>query len=181
MAHLGSLVTLTDAAFIHETAWLYGKVTVGQDVSIWPYVVMRAETQEIVIGARSNIQDFVMIHVGVRTPTIIGEDCSITHHVTLHGCEIGDRSLIGINATIMDGAKIGANCIVAGHSIVTEGAVFGDNSVIAGAPAKLVKTRDCGAANLINARFYLRNGQNYQKGVDRMSDEDFAYIVRQPD
>ena len=83
-----------------------------------------AETYEIRIGARTNIQDFVMIHVGAASPTIVGEDCSITHHATLHGCTIGDRCLIGINATIMDGAKIGNNCIVAGHTIVTEGVSF---------------------------------------------------------
>ena len=106
MGHIGEHVTLDDPAYIHESAWLYGKVYVGPGASIWPNVVTRAETFEIRIGARTNIQDFVMIHVGIASPTIIGEDCSITHHATLHGCEIGDRCLIGINATIMDGAKI---------------------------------------------------------------------------
>ena len=90
----------------------------------WPNVVTRAETYEIQIGARTNIQDFVMIHVGAASPTIVGEDRSITHHATLHGCTIGDRCLAGINATIMDGAKIGNNCIVAGHTIATEGSEF---------------------------------------------------------
>jgi carbonic anhydrase/acetyltransferase-like protein (isoleucine patch superfamily) len=114
MGHIGEHVTLDDPAYIHESAWLYGKVYVGPGASIWPNVVTRAETFEIRIGARTNIQDFVMIHVGIASPTIIGEDCSITHHATLHGCEIGDRCLIGINATIMDGAKVGENSIVAG-------------------------------------------------------------------
>ena len=117
MGFISDNVTLDDPAFIHESAWLYGKVYVGPGASIWPNVVTRAEFLEIRIGARTNIQDFVMIHVGAMTPTIVGEDCSITHHAILHGCDIGDRCLIGINATIMDGAKIGANSIVAGNSI----------------------------------------------------------------
>ncbi|MDE2363284.1 MAG: gamma carbonic anhydrase family protein [Hyphomicrobiales bacterium] len=168
MAHIGAHVVLNEPVYIHETAFIYGKVTIGKDVSIWPYVVMRAEMHEIVIGARTNIQDFVMVHVGGVTPTIVGADCSITHHVTLHGCRIGDNCLIGINATIMDGAVIGDNCIVAGHSIVRENSVFPDNSIIAGVPAKLVATRDNAAANKANAEFYYQNGLRYARGVDRV-------------
>ena len=93
-------------------------------------------------------------------PTIIGDDCSITHHATLHGCKLGDKCLVGINSTIMDGAVIGNNCIVAGHSIVTEGSNFPDNSIIAGSPAKLLKTRDSSVANKTNADFYVLNAKN---------------------
>ncbi len=167
MTHIGKSVVLNDPAFIHETAYIYGKVTLARDVTIWPYVVMRAEMHEIVIGERTNIQDFVMVHVGGTTPTIVGANCSITHHVTIHGCTIGDNCLIGINATIMDGAVIGANSIVAGHSIVTEGSVFPENSIIAGAPAKVIRTRDSGAANRQNAEWYFQNGSRYAKGEDR--------------
>ncbi|WP_425062643.1 gamma carbonic anhydrase family protein [Pyruvatibacter mobilis] len=177
MPHIGPHVTLDDPAFIHDTASIYGKVHIGKGASVWPQVVMRAEMFEIRIGARTNIQDFVMVHVGNASPTIVGEDCSITHHATLHGCEIGDRCLIGINATIMDGAKIGANSIVAGHTIVREGQEFPDNSIIAGVPAKLVGTRDNGAANLVNARFYLRNAQNYARGIDRFSEADIGFVA----
>ena len=168
MPHIGPHVTLNNPAFIHDTAQLYGKVTLEEGSSIWPYVVTRAEMHEIVIGARTNIQDHVMIHVAYGGPTIVGQDCSITHRVVLHGCEIGDRVLIGIGATIMDGAKIGSNSIVAGHSIVTEGSEFPENSIIAGSPAKLVKTRDNSAANLMNAQFYHMNALNYAKGIDML-------------
>ena len=106
--------------------------------------------------------------------TIVGEDCSITHHATLHGCDIGDRCLIGINATIMDGAKIGENSIVAGHTIITENKVFPPNSVIAGVPGKVVATRDCGDANLLNARFYSACAEQYREGIDRLPDEALA-------
>ena len=166
MAHIGKHVKLNEPAFVHETAYIYGKVTLHKDVSVWPYVVMRAEMHEIVIGEKTNIQDFVMVHVGNTTPTIVGKNCSITHHATIHGCTIGDNCLIGINATIMDGAIIGNNCIVAGHSIVTEGAVFPDNSIIAGVPAKVVKTRDSGEANRGNAEWYFQNALRYARGED---------------
>ena len=184
MGHIGEHVTLDDPAYIHESAWLYGKVYVGPGASIWPNVVTRAETFEIRIGARTNIQDFVMIHVGIASPTIIGEDCSITHHATLHGCDIGDRCLIGINATIMDGAKIGENSIVAGHTIITENKEFPPNSVIAGVPGKVVATRDCGDANRLNAQFYSAGAAQYSQGVDRLSDEalaQFTSLAKTPD
>ncbi|HEY9022414.1 gamma carbonic anhydrase family protein [Pseudosulfitobacter pseudonitzschiae] len=178
MGHIGQNVVLDDPAMVHDSALLYGKVYIGPGASIWPNVVTRAEVYEIRIGARSNIQDFVMIHVGNSTPTIVGEDCSITHHVTLHGCEIGDRCLIGINATIMDGAKIGANSIVAGHSIVTENAEFPENAIIAGVPARQVGTRDCSAANLKNAQFYEMNARNYAEGRDLLSPEQTNALAK---
>ncbi|MEO8280988.1 MAG: gamma carbonic anhydrase family protein [Ideonella sp.] len=175
--HIGEGVVLDSPAFVHPSACLYGKIHVGVGVSIWPNVVMRSEMHEIRIGARSNIQDFVMIHVGYLTPTLVGEDCSITHHATLHGCEIGDRCLIGINATLMDGVRIGANSIVAGHTIVTEGQVFPDNSVIAGVPGKRVATRDNSAANLMNARFYEQIAAGYAQGRDRLAPEQVEQLL----
>ncbi len=165
---IGQSVTLDQPGFIHDTARLQGKVYVGPEASIWTYAVTRCEQFEIVIGARSNIQDFVMIHEGVETGTYIGEDCSITHHVTLHGCDIGDGCLIGINAVVMDGAKIGRGSIVAGQAIVRENAVFPENSVIAGVPAKLVATRDQYDANVANARYYQRLSEAYLQGRDRV-------------
>lgn len=170
MSRFGLGVTLNDPAFIHETALVYGKVTIGEGASLWPYVVIRSEMHEVRIGKRTNIQDFVMIHVGNTTPTIIGDNCSITHHVTVHGAEIGDNCLIGINSTLMDGVKIGKNCIIAGHSILTEGTEIPDNSIVAGAPAKVIKTRDNGAANIMNAAFYFENAKAYARGEHRVTD-----------
>ena len=104
---LGVTPSLGARVLVDPTAVVMGDVWLGDDASVWPHAAMRGDVQIIRIGARTNIQDFVMIHVGGATPTIIGDDCSITHHATIHGCTIGDRCLIGINATIMDGAKIG--------------------------------------------------------------------------
>ena len=179
MGHIGKDVELQNPAFVHESAHIYGKVTLKDGSSVWPNVVFRAEMHEVVIGERTNIQDFCMVHVGGRTPTIVGKECSITHHVTLHGCEIGDRCLIGINATIMDGAKIGDNSIVAGHTIVTEGQEFPENSVIAGVPAKLVKSRDNGEANRLNAMFYYENAKNYAEGIERLTFEELAERMKE--
>ena len=165
-------IQIDETAWVHESALLFGNLSVGGESSIWPHVVMRAEMFHIEIGARTNIQDFVMIHVGATTPTIIGDDCSITHHATLHGCTLGDKCLVGINSTVMDGAVIGDNCIVAGHSIVTEGSNFPDNSIIAGSPAKLLKTRDSSIANKMNAAFYVLNAKNYRQGIHRISEDD---------
>ena len=181
MGHIGDGVALDDSTYVHETAYLYGKITIGAESSVWPQVVMRSETHEIRIGERSNIQDFVMVHVGAVTPTIVGDDCSITHHTTIHGCTIGDRCLIGINATIMDGAVIGDNSIVAGHSIVRENAEFPPNSIIAGVPAKVVGTRDNGAANAKNAEFYRQNAINYAAGRERMPEEQMRAIFTHGD
>lgn len=169
MPIFGPDITIDPSAYLHETAYLYGKIFIGPESSVWPQAVMRAELHEIRIGAQTNIQDFVMIHVGVKTPTIVGDNCSITHHATLHGCEIADNCLIGINATLMDGSVIGANSIVAGHAIVTENSIFPENSIIAGTPAKQVGTRDCSAENKLNARFYSENAKNYKKGIYRFT------------
>jgi carbonic anhydrase/acetyltransferase-like protein (isoleucine patch superfamily) len=177
--HVGKDVRLDGLALLHPTAQLHGDVHVGPGASIWPYVVMRSEMHHIRIGARTNLQDFVMVHVGNDTPTIVGEDCSITHRVTLHGCEIGDRCLIGINATVMDGAKIGANSIVAGHAIVMQNQVFPENSVIAGVPARLIATRDNGAANVRNARFYEAIARGLVRGEERLSQEEARRILRE--
>ncbi len=175
MALFGPDIQIHETSFIHDSAQLFGKITLANDVSVWPNVVMRAEMYDINIGAGTNIQDFVMVHVGGACGTKVGSNCSITHHATLHGCEVGDNCLIGINATLMDGVKIGNNCIVAGHAILTEGSEFPDNAIIAGVPAKQVGSNDNSAANIINARFYQVNARNYRKGIYRFSEADIEW------
>jgi carbonic anhydrase/acetyltransferase-like protein (isoleucine patch superfamily) len=95
------------AAYIHPTVCIYGSVEIGAGASLWPYAVIRAESREVRIGRTTNLQDHVMVHVGYHAPTIVGDYCSITHRVVLHGCTIGDNCLIGIGATIMEGALPG--------------------------------------------------------------------------
>ena len=156
------------AAYIHPTAVLHGAVRLAARTSVWCHAVLRAEMHEIVVGEGSNIQDHVMVHVGYRTPTVIGRFCSITHHVTLHGCRIHDNVLVGIGATVMDGAEIGANSIVAPHACVVEGTVVPPNSIVMGVPGKVTRTRDSFVANRLNAFLYWRNAQAYAAGDERI-------------
>jgi carbonic anhydrase/acetyltransferase-like protein (isoleucine patch superfamily) len=165
--NFGPGVVLQDPAYIHPGAQIYGRVRIEQGASVWCFVAMRAETHEIVIGPYTNIQDFVMIHVGTSTPTIVGSHCSITHHCTLHGCTIGDNCLIGLNVTIMDGAVVGKNCIVAGHSFLKEDTVVPDNSIVVGTPGKVVRTHNNYVANRLNAFLYYRNALAYRQGRHR--------------
>jgi carbonic anhydrase/acetyltransferase-like protein (isoleucine patch superfamily) len=164
MAVIGPEVVLRNPAYVHESAHLYGKVTVGEHASIWINAVARAEHEEIVIGPYTNIQDFVMLHVGAASGTHIGSHCSITHHCTIHGCTIGDNCLVGINSTIMDGCVIGDNCIIAGHSFLKEGSIIPPNSIVMGAPGKVTRTRNNFVANRLNAYLYYRNALAYADG-----------------
>jgi len=158
---------LDKAAFIHPSAQMYGTVSLGAGSSVWPNAVMRAEMHEIVIGRATNIQDFVMLHVGFETPTVIGDYCSITHHVTIHGATIEDECLIGIGAVIMDGARIGRGSIVAGGTFIPEGKEYPPNSIIMGSPGKVKAERDSGRANRLNAWLYHRNAVAYAGGNHR--------------
>jgi carbonic anhydrase/acetyltransferase-like protein (isoleucine patch superfamily) len=167
------------AAYVHPTAVLHGAITLGERTSVWCHAVLRAEMHEIVIGEGSNVQDHVMIHVGYKTPTIVGRHCSITHHATLHGCRIHDNVLVGIGATVMDGAEIGANSIVAPHALVVEGTVIPPNSIVMGVPGKVTRTRDNFVANRLNAFLYWRNAQAYAAGDERIwSRETFEAEMR---
>jgi carbonic anhydrase/acetyltransferase-like protein (isoleucine patch superfamily) len=158
---------------IHESAWIapsaqvYGKVSLGEGSSLWHNVVIRAECQAVRVGRVTNVQDFVMIHVGYDEPTTIGDFCSITHHAVVHGCTIGDATLVGPSAVIMDGAVVGPGSIVAAGAVVPEGKIFPAHSVIAGVPGKVIAQRDCSRANRMNAWLYERNARLTREGHHR--------------
>lgn len=167
------------SVFVHPTAQLYGRVSIGAESSVWPNVVVRAETHEVRIGRYTNIQDMVMIHIGYEHPTVIGDFCSITHHATLHGCQIEDDCLIGINAVVMDGAIIGKGSIVAGGAMIREDSTFDPGSIIAGVPAKKIAERDSARANRQNAWQYHWNAQAYERGEHRAWDSaEYAAWIR---
>ncbi|HAB09726.1 MAG TPA: gamma carbonic anhydrase family protein, partial [Alcanivorax sp.] len=126
MGYIDPQARTDQAAYIHESAWLYGDIELAEGASVWINAALRAELYDIRIGRYTNLQDFVMVHIGNHTGTRIGDYCSITHHVTLHGCTIGDNCLVGINSTIMDGCVIGDNCIIAGHTFLKEGTEIPD-------------------------------------------------------
>lgn len=134
-------------SWIAPSADVIGNVTIGEDSSVWFGCVVRGDVHRITIGSRTSIQDLSMIHVthykkpdmSDGNPTIIGDDVTIGHKVMLHGCTIGNKTLIGMSATILDGAVIGEGCIVGAHSLVTQGKVFPSHSLIMGSPAKVVR------------------------------------------
>lgn len=168
MFRIGESVVISSEAFVHDTAILYGKVNISDGASVFPYVVMRAEVGEIFIGEKTNVQDHVIVHVGLNNSTVVGRNCSIAHRATLHGCVVGDNCLIGIGATIMDGAVIGDGCVVAGHAIVSAGMAFEADSIIAGIPARKIGQRNSSVANKLNAEFYERIAKAYASGLDRV-------------
>jgi carbonic anhydrase/acetyltransferase-like protein (isoleucine patch superfamily) len=155
------------SAWIAPTAQLFGRIAIGEGASVWHNAVLRAECHEIRIGRMTNLQDFVMVHVAYDRPTHVGAFCSITHHVTIHGCTIEDDCLVGIGATVMDGAVIGRGSIVAGGAFVTEGTIVPPGSIVAGVPAKVVKSRDAARDNRLNAWLYHRNAEHYRCGLHR--------------
>ena len=160
----------SDRKEFHPTVWfaptaqIFGHVSIGESSSVWHNSVLRAECSEIRIGRMTNIQDFVMIHVGYDHPTVVGDFCSITHHATIHGATLEDDCLIGVNATLMDGVHVGRGSIVAGGAVLKEGSVFPPGSIIAGVPAKVVRQRDSAHANRLNAWQYRRNADFYSVG-----------------
>jgi carbonic anhydrase/acetyltransferase-like protein (isoleucine patch superfamily) len=152
------------------SAQLFGEISIGEGSSLWHNAVARAECQEIRIGRVTNVQDFVMIHVGYDSPTLIGDFCTVAHHATIHGCTVGDACLIGVGAVLMDGCVIGEGSIVAGGAVVSEGKTFPPGSIIAGVPAKSIGERDNARSNRMNAWLYHRNAQAYRRGEHRAWD-----------
>jgi len=154
-------------AWIAPSAQLFGKISIGAGSSVWPNAVIRSECQEVTIGRASNLQDFVMVHVGYDHPTHIGDHCSVTHHATVHGATLEDDCLIGIGAVVMDGAVIGRGSIVAPGAVVREGTIVPPGSIVAGVPAKMIRERDSTVANRMNALNYQRNAAAYREGEHR--------------
>jgi len=161
---------------IHESVWiapsaeLYGRIEIGEGSSVWPQCVIRAECQHVRIGRNTNLQDFVMIHVGYGDPTVIGDFCSITHRAVVHGATVEDACLIGIGAVVMDGAVVGRGSIVAPGAVVTEGTVIPPGSIVAGVPGRVIKSRDCAQENRQNAWNYWWNARAYARGEHRAWD-----------
>jgi carbonic anhydrase/acetyltransferase-like protein (isoleucine patch superfamily) len=158
------------AAYIDPTARIYGSVEIAEGASLWPYAVIRAEAFTVRIGRLSNLQDHVMVHVGDRSPTLVGDHCSIGHRAVLHGCRVGDNCLVGIGATVMEGAVIGENSIVAAHSYVADDTDVPPCSIVMGTPARVVRTANSFVANRVNALLYHRNALAYVRGDHRAWD-----------
>ncbi|MBP9905333.1 MAG: gamma carbonic anhydrase family protein [Rhodoferax sp.] len=135
----GVVPQLAESAWVADSAEVMGEVSLGEEVGIWFGVVVRGDTAPICIGARTNIQDLCVLHADVGQPLTIGSGVTVGHQAMLHGCTIGDDSLIGIGAVVLNGARIGKGCLVGAGSLVTEGKEFADGSMIIGSPAKAIR------------------------------------------
>jgi carbonic anhydrase/acetyltransferase-like protein (isoleucine patch superfamily) len=152
----GTAPQIDDAAFVASGARVVGDVHLHAGASVWYNAVLRADGDSITIGAGSNLQDSVSVHVDKGSPVVIGEDVSVGHNAVVHGCTIGDGSLVGMGAVVLNGASIGAGCLVAGGAVVLENAEIPPGSLVAGVPAKVRRalTDDEKAGLLRNARVY---------------------------
>jgi hypothetical protein len=156
--------------WIAETATVIGRVRLKNDASVWWGAVLRGDNEWIEIGERSQVQDNATLHTDPGFPLVIGRECVIGHNVILHGCKIGDHSLVGMGAILLNGSKIGKNSLVGAGALVPEGKEFPDNSLIVGAPARVVRPLDEKAAAMIafGADIYVKRWQSYAKGVKRV-------------
>jgi carbonic anhydrase/acetyltransferase-like protein (isoleucine patch superfamily) len=161
-----------NVGWIAPTAVLVGDVTVGPEAGIWFGVVARGDIETISIGARTNVQENCVLHTDTGFPLTIGDNVTIGHSAIVHGCTIGDNSLIGMGATVLNGAVIGKNCLIGANALVTEGKVIPDNSLVMGAPAKVVREIDAAgvAALSASAERYVNNARRFAAGMKPVSD-----------
>jgi carbonic anhydrase/acetyltransferase-like protein (isoleucine patch superfamily) len=166
----GKAPELGEGAWIADSAQVIGTVELGPNASVWFGAVLRGDTETIRIGRNTNVQDGAVLHADAGKPLTIGDNVTVGHQVMLHGCTIGDNSLIGIQSVVLNDAKIGRNCIVGAGSVVTEGKEFPDNSVIMGSPAKVVRTLDDVAAKRIaeGSEHYMENAHRFARGLKKI-------------
>ena len=158
------------SAWVADSAQVMGRVELGEDASIWFGAVVRGDTDHITVGAGSNIQDGSVLHADHGVPLQVGAHVTVGHQVMLHGCTIGDETLIGIGAVVLNRAKIGKNCLVGAGSLVTEGKEFPDGSMIMGSPAKVVRqlTPEQIEGLRQSARHYVDNARRFKSGLRKL-------------
>ncbi len=162
---------MADSAWVADNAQVIGNVVLAENSSVWFGAVLRGDTETITVGEGSNIQDGSVMHADHGFPMTVGKNVTVGHQVVLHGCTIGDESLIGIGATVLNGAKIGRNCLVGAGSLVTEGKEFPDGSMILGSPAKVVKTLTPEQIEGLrrSAGHYIENAARYRQGLKKIA------------
>jgi carbonic anhydrase/acetyltransferase-like protein (isoleucine patch superfamily) len=155
--------------WIAASADVIGKVRLEKNASIWFSAVLRGDNELILVGEGSNVQDGCVLHTDVGSPLTIGKNCTIGHQAMLHGCTIGDNSLVGIGATILNNAVIGRNCLIGAHALIPEGKTIPDNSLVMGAPGRVVRQLDAEAIARLakSAEGYVLNWQRYAKGLSK--------------
>jgi len=158
-------------AWVADSAQVIGRVSLAEGASVWYGAVLRGDNDSITVGARSNVQDGSVLHADSGFPLTLGEDVTVGHQVMLHGCTVGNGSLIGIQAVVLNGAKIGRNCLVGAGAVVTEGKEFADGSLILGAPAKAVRqvTPEQIERLRLGALHYVDNAERHRRSLKRIA------------
>ena len=158
------------SAWVADSAEVMGNVQLAEDASIWFGAVLRGDCESITIGEGSNIQDASVLHADLGKPLVVGRPVTVGHQGMLHGCTIGDESLIGIGAVVLNGAKIGRNCLVGAGALITEGKEFPDGSMIIGSPAKAVRqlTPEQIEGLRRSAQHYVDNARRFKTGLRKL-------------
>lgn len=161
---------MAESAWVADSAQVMGNVVLGEGSSVWFGSTVRGDNDPITIGRGSNVQDGCVLHSDAGMPLTIGENVTIGHQVTLHGCTIGDETLIGIGSTVLNGAKIGRHCLVGAGSLVTEGKTFPEGSMIMGRPAKVVRelTPEQIEGFRWSARHYVENAERFRTTLKKI-------------
>lgn len=160
-------VKLPENYFIAENATIIGNVSVGNDANIWFNAVIRGDWDQIVIGADTSVQDGAVLHTDPGYPMTLGRGVIVGHKAMLHGCIIGDHSLVGMDAVVLNGAKIGSYCIIGANALVTQNMVIPDGSLVLGSPAKVKRQLNIEERQALEsqAQRYVRNGRRFRKGL----------------
>ena len=159
-------------SWVAPNAVLVGKVKLEAGASVWFNTVLRGDNELIHIGENSNVQDGTVMHTDMGYPLSIGKGVTIGHNVMLHGCTVGDYSLIGINAVVLNGAKIGKNCLIGANALIPEGKVIPDGSLVMGSPGKVVRELSEQQIKLLeaSAAHYVHNAQRYARDLHAQDD-----------
>ena len=163
----GARPSLAEDTWVAPDAQVVGKVVLGAAASVWFGAVLRGDNEEIRVGRGSNVQEACVLHTDMGFPLTIGADCTIGHRAMLHGCTIGDGTLVGMGATILNGARIGRGCLIGSCALITEGKEIPDGSLVMGAPGKVVRVLDAEAqARLLeSAAGYRANAARFRAGM----------------
>ena len=159
--------TEDDAPWIAESATVIGRVILRERSSVWFGAVIRGDNEEIEIGEGSNVQELSMLHTDPGFPLSIGRDCTVGHKAILHGCTIGDRSLVGMGAIVLNGAKVGSECLIGAGALITEGREIPDGSLVVGSPGKVVRALDDQTRTFLgqSAELYQTNARRFRNGL----------------
>jgi carbonic anhydrase/acetyltransferase-like protein (isoleucine patch superfamily) len=155
------------AFWVAPTACLIGRCVLEENASVWFGAVLRGDNEPIVIGENSNVQDGAVLHTDMGAPLTLGRNVTIGHQAMLHGCTVGDNSLIGIGAIVLNHVKIGKNCLIGAHAFIPEGREIPDNSMVLGAPGKVVREVSPEQAQILalSALHYVENWKRYQRDL----------------